>query len=98
MKKLNDVILEIIAFPEIYLGKRSVDRLYAFLGGFLHQNNGVDDHSLDGFTEFVAKKHRMTTDHNWASLICFFSVDERDAFDSFVKLYTEFTATKIDKS
>ena len=96
MKKLQDVILEIIAFPEIYLGKRSVELLYAFLSGFLYQNNGADDHSLDGFTEFVAQKYRMQTDHNWASLICFFSADERDAFDLFIKLYNEFCAAKKD--
>lgn len=97
MEKLHDVILEVISFPEIYLGKRSVEKLEAFLNGFLYQNNEANDFSLDGFTEFVAKKHRMATDHNWASLISFFAVDERDAFESFIKLYNEFCATKEGK-
>ena len=94
MKKLHDVIQEIIVAPELYLGKRSVERLYAFLGGFLYQNDEVDDHTLDGFTEFVARKYRMETDHNWANYIEFFSCDDREAFDQFVKLFNEFCDSK----
>jgi hypothetical protein len=98
VNKLHDVILEVISFPEIYLGKRSVEKLEAFLHGYLYQNNEVNDSSLDGFTDFVAQKHRITTDHNWASIIRFFSVDERDAFDSFIKLYNEFCSTRKIKA
>ena len=90
MKKLHDLILEVSSFPEIYLGKPSLERLYAFIGGFLYQNEAANDSSLDGFTAYIAQKYGIQTDHNWASIIQFFSYDEREAFDSFIMLYKSY--------
>lgn len=94
MKKLYDVIVEVASFPEIYLGKPSLERLYAFLGGFLHQNEQADDHCLDGFNDYVARKYRIQSDHNWSSIIQFYSLDERDAFKTFMKLFHEYCPRK----
>ena len=95
MDRLEDLIVKICDFPELYIGKPSVDRLFAFLTGFLYQNDSANDHCLDGFTEFVAQKYRIKTDHNWSSIIQFFSNSEQDAFNNFVRHFEEFRKTRV---
>ena len=94
MEPLKSVIKTIISFPEIYLGKPSLDRLYAFICGYLHLNDEADDHCLDGFNEYVSAKYRINTDHNWASIISFFSSSEQEAFENFIVLFNEYTVKK----
>ena len=91
MDSLKELIIKITEFPELYIGKPSVELLYAFLGGFLYQNDSADDHCLDGFNEFVLQKYRLRTDHNWANVIQFFSNTEQEAFDKFTQLFKEFS-------
>ena len=93
MDTLEELIIKISDFPELYIGKPSVERLFAFLGGFLYQNSSVNDHCLEGFTEYVAQKYRIKTDHNWSSIIQFFSNTEQEAFNNFVQLFKEFRKT-----
>ena len=90
MKKLFDVIQEVTVFPEIFIGRPSLERLHAFIDGFLYQNEAADDHCLDGFTEFVSRKYGICSDHNWASIIQFFSNSEEEAFASFIRLFSEY--------
>lgn len=94
MTTLYDLINKISEFPEIYIGNRSLERLYAFIGGFLYQNDDANDHCLDGFTEYVAEKYHQKSDHNWSSIIQFYSNNEEDAFARFVELFREFTDLK----
>ena len=94
MSNLYSVIQEIIVRPELYIGKPSLERLYAFIGGYLHQNDAESENCLIGFNEFVAEKYRIDTDHNWSSIIQFFSNNENEAFEKFVQLFEEFTALK----
>ena len=91
---LEETIKTVIKFPELYLGKPSLERLYAFIGGYLFQNNNVNDHCLDGFDAFVAEKYGMRTTHNWSSIIQFFSNSEREAFDTFIVCFDEFQKKK----
>lgn len=90
MKKLNEVIQEVTAFPEIYIGRPSLERFYAFVAGYLFQNEEANDHCLDGFTNFVSQKYGISSDHNWSSIIQFFSNGEEDAFNLFIKLFAEY--------
>ena len=80
MDSLKELINKITEFPELYIGKPSVELLYAFLGGFLYQNDSADDHCLDGFNEFVLQKYRLRTDHNWANVIRFFPIQSKKHF------------------
>lgn len=98
MDTLENMIAKITDFPELYLGKPSVERLFAFLGGFLYQNDVANDHCLDGFTEFVAQKHRLRTDHNWSDIIQFFSNSEQEAFNRFIQYFNEFQKRKTKKT
>ena len=94
MDSLHDLIKTIAKRPEIYLGRPSVQRLYAFIGGYLYGNPTADDHCLDGFNEFVAQRFGIRSDHNWADIIEFFSDSEKDEFALFMKLFEEFTAQR----
>ena len=91
MQNLLDIIVAISTRPEIYLGRPSLDRLYAFIGGYLLANPEADDHCLAGFDEFVSAKYHINTDHNWSEIIQFFSPNgEQQGFDTFIKLFNEF--------
>lgn len=91
MNKLHDLITAIINRPELYLGKSSIQRMYAYIGGFLHQNNDVDDHCLEGFNEYVAARYKINSDHNWADIIEFFSINNQDEIIIFKQLFDDFT-------
>ena len=97
MDTLNEIINKISNFPELYIGKPSVERLYAFINGFLYQNTTANDHCLDGFTEYIAQKYNIHSDHNWASIIQFFSANEQEAFESFIHHFEEYSEGHRDK-
>ena len=92
MENLHDLICTIAKRPEIYLGRPLVQRLYAFIGGYLWGNPAADDHCLDGFNEFVAQRFGICSDHNWADIIEFISAGEADEFRLFMKLFEEYTS------
>ena len=94
MECLLDLIKKITVFPELYIGRPSLERLYAFIGGYLHQNEGADDHCLDGFNEFISDKYGIQSDHNWSEIIQFYSYDEQEAFAKFIQHFAEFSALR----
>ena len=90
MEYLYELIMRVSDFPEIYLGKPSLERLYAFIGGYLEAKPEADDHCLDGFNEYVSEKYGINSDHNWSGIISFFSTSEKQAFEQFKTLFAEF--------
>lgn len=90
MGKLYNMIVTVLERPELYIGRCSVQRLYAFINGYLYENDEANDHCLDGFNEFVAQKYNIASDHNWASIIEFFSCDGKEEMKLFKKLFEEF--------
>ena len=94
MESLYDVIIRVTNYPEIYLGKPSLERLYAFIGGYLEARPEADDHCLDGFNKFVSEIYSISSDHNWASIIGFFSYSEKDAFDKFKEHFMDYQQTR----
>ena len=96
MEMLYDVIKTITTHPGpyLYLGEPSVKLLYAYLGGFLHNNDAANDHCLDGFHEYVAKEFGLRTTHNWAQIIEFFSATKQDEIQLFTKLFDDFLKSK----
>lgn len=94
MYSLYNLIMTVLEKPELYLGKQSIQRMYAYIGGFLHQNNAVDDHCLDGFNEYISAYYRITSDHNWADIIQFFANDGREEIALFKKHFDVFTVQK----
>lgn len=90
MDSLNELIYTIAQRPELYLGKPSVQRLYAYIGGFLHRNDVEDSSCLDGFTEYIASIYHIKSSHNWASILDFFSTNEAEGFSLFMKHYEDY--------
>lgn len=94
MCTLYNLIMTIIEKPELYLGKSSIQRMYAYIGGYLHQNNEVNDHCLDGFTEYISTHYQIKSDHNWADIIQFFSTNGQEEIDLFRKHFDAFMKEK----
>ncbi len=88
MKPLYDVLMEIKVRPELYLGKPSLERLYAFINGYLYcatLNNYGYDNCLDGFNKYIADVYHIKTSHNWSRIIEFYSTSDDEAFKKFYK-------------
>lgn len=94
MTKLYDLIERILETPESFLGRCSVQRLYAFIGGYLEGHPMAEDHCLDGFHDYVLNRYGQNTTHNWASVIEFYSGSERSEMELFQKHFEAFTALK----
>jgi hypothetical protein len=93
MNSVYDLLSEIRKCPQMYIGKLSLERLFAYIGGFKHHAMYKDD-CLDGFTQFVANYYDINTDHNWSDYIRFFSATEEEAFHQFYRLFDEYMASK----
>lgn len=85
--KLLELLKEIRKIPELYIGKKSLERLYAFIGGYTHhenfKKNNLDDDWMKDFQKYIENRYRLNTTHNWASIIQFFSNTEEEAFNKF---------------
>lgn len=97
MDNLLRALQEIRTCPCLYIGTPSIERLYAYIGGFSHSETFHNNYSvcLDGFQEYVQKIYDIKTDHNWASIIRFFSTTEDEAFEKFYKHLDDFLESKI---
>lgn len=83
--------------PGVYIGKPSLERLKAFLDGYLiclWERGEVDTkypHPLDGlFDEYIHQRYKLNTDHNWADIIQFYSITEKQGFELFYEHLDEF--------
>lgn len=97
MNRTYLLLKEIQKNPYIYVGKLSLERLYAFISGYQYSERERDPEyrsCLDGFNEFVSEHYGLHTDHNWANMIEFFSTSEQEAFNTFYTLLEEFIQNK----
>ena len=97
VKSLRSVISMVTAYP-MYIGGPSLERLDAFLAGYLYRNEKADDHCLNGFSEFVAQKYEVDSGQEWASIIRSFSDSEQEAFDKFIELFEEYQEVRQHRS
>ena len=97
MDNLYNALTEIRKLPELYIGKQSLERLYAYINGFIdcQQRLGYGYQScLDGFQEFIEGKYNLGTDHDWASIISFFGTTDEAAMRTFWNYFDEFMNSK----
>ena len=102
LDKLYSLLLDIKKRPESYIGKPSLERLYAYLNGYLdgvvdgEKNDGdiKNENCLVGFNEYIMETYRINSDHNWSSIIQFFSNTETQAFDKFYEELENFIQEK----
>lgn len=91
MSELYTMITTIVDNPKLYLGRPSIQRLYAYIGGYLHQNNNANDQCLCGFNEYIAAYYKINSDHNWADIIQFFANSGQEEIDLFKKHFESFS-------
>jgi len=91
---------EIKKRPGLYLGRPSLELLRTFLCGYSY--HGIEPYGigqpdcLTGFTEYIQKKYRLCTDHDWASVIRFFSSSDEEAFETFYQKLDEYLQNPIE--
>lgn len=84
----------------MYLGFSSIRYLHCFLAGWFHRSyDDIADAELFGeFTDWIAKRYKVTSTQGWVKIIEFWSIDEVQALELFYKLLDEFQAIKIKRS
>jgi hypothetical protein len=93
--RLNELLRSIRRRPEIYIGEKSLFRLFLFIQGFLHAYHTMEGTNQSvgfypGFQEWIQEKYNINSAQNWSRIIGFFSISEADAFDNFYKLLDEY--------
>ena len=84
---------EIKEQPAIYIGKKSLDRLVAFLGGYsycMYKQQNISTPILPGFQEYISEYFKIESAHNWSSIIVSNSRNDEEAFDMFYDLLEQF--------
>lgn len=88
---LDEVLTMIRSRPGIILGRKSVDRLEAFLDGFTFATKDLEDHRfLTEFSGWVRRRYHIKSGQGWAKIISFHSTDGADGLDLFWKLLDEY--------
>lgn len=102
MNNFEDLLLvKIRKLPALYIGKKSLERLRAFISGYsmcLYEIYGSEPDLLNGFNEYVAEYYHICVDRDWSSIIPFFSNTEEEAFDKFYELLDEFLKEKKNET
>ena len=79
--------------PALYLGKKSLDRLAAFLAGYsycMYKYQNISCQTLPGFQEYISDYFKIKTAHNWSSIIISNFKSDEEAFDNFYILLEQF--------
>lgn len=96
MANFYSLLQKIKQRPPLYLGNYSIINLHSFLSGYILARLELDvpqteeEHQFDKFQSWIENKFNARGTHSWAKIILFHSMDERDAFDHFFKLFDEF--------
>jgi hypothetical protein len=96
MDDLNDLLQKIKRRPSMYLGRYSIFSLLAFWSGYkIAQNQfGIsptkEEQEFEQFLQWIREKYEIKTSQSWASIILFYSEDERIALDRFFALFEEY--------
>ncbi|MFB2969001.1 hypothetical protein ACE1CD_08510 [Aerosakkonema sp. BLCC-F183] len=96
MHDLYTLIEKIKKAPSMYLGRRSIICLQAFLSGYsvakyeLGEQPTKQERDFMQFPEWIRKKFSVDSSQSWANIILFYSEDESKALDKFFELLDEF--------
>jgi hypothetical protein len=96
MHDLYTVIEKIKKAPAMYLGRKSIICLQAFLSGYsvaqyeLGGQSTQQEQDFREFPEWIRQRFNVETSQSWANIILFYSEDESQALDQFFILFDEF--------
>lgn len=88
-KKLNDIKKK----PDIYLGRKSLELLDAFINGYCSREFEEDNNCINDFLkfdEFVRNQYKIQEEFNWLRIIQFYTNTDEEAFDLFFDLLDKF--------
>ena len=98
---LSELLSKIIDRPGIYIGHQSVPLAKSFIDGYksakYENGTGEDDRLYSGFNEWVANRFRITSSHDWGSIISFMGVSEKTSFELLKKLWSEYCEENATK-
>jgi hypothetical protein len=87
MSSIKNLLAHIQGRPAMYLGKRSILCLKAFIDGwYLRSPETVEDSdTMSAFQKWIEKKYNIQSSQSWDRIILFYSQDEYDALEIFLK-------------
>lgn len=89
MDKLYEIIKKVKKSPELYLGKKSLERLDAFISGYIVAcDNNIE--YFPGFSEFIQDRFNIHDSHRDTEIIQFYSMSDEEAFYQYFELLDEF--------
>ncbi|MNG06647.1 hypothetical protein D3C84_899030 [compost metagenome] len=96
MDILYNKLQQIKQKPALYLGKKSLPLLQAYLNGYVAHHNDTSGEEnyffLPELRDYISDHYNINTTHSWSDLITFFSTNDNDAFDKFYELLDDFFA------
>lgn len=96
MNDLYDLLDKIKKRPPAYFGKRSIFHLQAFLDGYNYSRRELklpitqQEQEFAGFQEWLQKRFKIQSTQSWATIVFFYSEDDRHALEVFFELLEEF--------
>ena len=93
MNEIDELLQALREKPGLYIGRKSLKLLTAFVTGYIHCvyiREGICLKFLPGFQEFIEKKYGYYCGLGWSQIIEIYSVYEETAFDKFFELLDEF--------
>jgi hypothetical protein len=93
MEVVNNIIRSIKQKPLMYLRKKSLSYLRAYIEGYMARQFEVDnDYNtvFSGFGDFVIKYFDANIIQGWDKVIEFYTENEEEAFDKFFEIYDEY--------
>ena len=92
MNSIENLVSKIQERPSMYLGRKTVSCLKAFLDGwYLRDPDNVLDSDLMGrYQEWIEDRYNKKDTHSWDRILLFYSEDEYDALQLFFETFNEF--------
>lgn len=93
MEKIYEILEQMKKRPAMYLGKKSIILLEAFINGYLDREKEIDNNYIPSFSYFanyVKEYYDNQISNSWAKIILFYSADDEEAFDIFYNILDDF--------
>lgn len=82
---------QLLARPALFVGHESIVLISAYIDGYQHATGGaLNDDLYRNFNDWVAKRFKIPSMHNWALIISFMGVSENAGFELARKLWQEY--------
>lgn len=93
MDEIFSLLNKIKQNPNMYLGRPSLELLFAFITGcicFHNEREHIFMEFLPGFQNFIEAKYNIKKDYGWSSIIQEISNNDMEAFYMFFELLNEY--------